>query len=190
MMERSRKRRAFAFTAASVAALPWAAACSDLFAPEQMQSITELPRSLSAEEVEVLDAGNAFSWRLLRAVIDADPTSNILVSPLSASMALGMTLNGARGATYEQMRDALGYEAVSTDEINAGHRSLLELLVDPDPSLSMRTANSVWYRDRFRVEPAFLDAARTFFDAEVDALHFSDPSAAGRINRWVEEKTD
>ena len=166
-----------------------AAACGSPSAPGPSVRITELPRALSAAEQEVLSASNSFAWGLLTTTAASSPDSSVFVSPLSASMALGMTLNGAAGGTLEEMRGALGFGGLSMDAINASYRGLLDLLVGLDPALTLQIANSVWYRDGFAVETPFLDATRGFFDAEVSALDFSSPAAVGTINGWVEENT-
>lgn len=57
----------------------------------------ELPRALSATEVEVIGAGNRFAFDLLREA--SRPGDNLFISPFSASVALGMTMNGAGGET-------------------------------------------------------------------------------------------
>ena len=62
------------------------------------------PRPLTAAEEQVVNADNRFGLKLLRSTMDAEePSTNVFLSPLSVSMALGMTLNGARmGATLEK----------------------------------------------------------------------------------------
>ena len=67
----------------------------------------ELPRALTASEVEVISAGNRFAFDLLREA--SSPGDNLFLSPFSASVALAMTMNGAGGETWNQMRDALGF---------------------------------------------------------------------------------
>ena len=62
--------------------------------------LTQLPRPLSTAELGIIDASNAFAFDLLREVTRTLPAdSNAFLSPLSASMALGMALNGANGET-------------------------------------------------------------------------------------------
>jgi len=100
-----------------------------------------------------------------------------------------MTMNGAAGDTRDQMRRTLGFGDLTQEEINTAYRDLVELLLGLDPSVETAVGNSVWYREGFRVRDAFLDAVRDFFDAEVRALDFSDPGAAGRINGWVRDAT-
>ncbi|MYG81085.1 MAG: serpin family protein [Gemmatimonadetes bacterium] len=117
------------------------------------------------------------------------PNGNLFLSPLSASMALGMTMNGAAGETWNQMRSVLGFGGLSEEEINAAYASLLELLVGLDPSVETAIGNSVWTRQGFPVHADFLAAVRESFGAEVAELDFASPTASGRINGWVRNAT-
>ena len=152
--------------------------------------ITELPRSLSQAELALIEADNAFALKLFRE-IDAQeaPDSNIFVSPLSVSMALGMTYNGAAGETQKAMAQTLEFQDLNLDDVNQGYRDLIDLLFDLDPQIEWQLANSIWYRQGFFVEPSFLDVNRTFFDAQVEALNFSAPGAAAVMNQWVSDGT-
>ena len=175
------------------ALLAWAvASCSDVTGPSLApELITELPRSLSQAEVDLIEANNVFALKLFRE-IDAQsaPDSNIFVSPLSISMALGMTYNGAAGETRLAMGRTLEVQDLSLDAVNQGYRDLIDLLFNLDPQIEWQLGNSIWYRDGFFVEPSFLDVNRTFFDAQVNALDFGAPDAADIINQWVSESTN
>ena len=152
-----------------------------------MDEITELPRALSPAEIELIAASNRFTFGLLAQA--NRPGDNLFLSPLSASMALGMTMNGAAGETWSQMRDALGFGNLAEEEINASYQSLLELLVGLDPSVETAIGNSVWTRHGFPVHADFLGAVREAFGAEVAELDFANPSASARINEWVRTAT-
>ncbi len=153
--------------------------------------ITELPRSLSQAELDLIEADNAFALKLFRE-IDAQEAANanIFVSPLSVSMALGMTYNGAAGETQQAMAQTLEFQDLNLDEVNQGYRDLIDLLFELDPQIEWQLANSIWYREGFSVEPSFLDVNRTFFDAQVAALDFNAPGAADVINQWVSDGTN
>ena len=157
--------------------------------PGPGDSIIVPPRSASAEAA-VVEKSNLFARDLLAAAMAADPEENVLVSPLSASMALGMALNGARGATYDQMQATLGFADVAVDTINNGYRGLMTNLPMADSTVNTQIANSAWYRHGFEVEPTFLNTVRAFFDATVAGLDFSNASAADTMNQWVSEKTN
>ena len=173
-----------------IAVLAVAAACSDPNAPgSKTRAITALPRTLSSGELSVIGASNTFGFNLLRELERTRADSNIFMSPLSASMALGMTMNGAAGQTFDEMRSALGFGAAPSTEINASYRSLIDLLRTLDATVDFRIANSIWYRAGFPFESTFLDESKQYFDARVAALDFAAATAAPTINDWVKTST-
>ncbi|CAN5324049.1 serpin family protein [soil metagenome] len=173
-----------------VAALATAlfAACAE--GPTEFTPITELPRPLTASEQEVITASNTFAFELFREINASEPGANVFISPLSASMALGMTLNGARGETFDAMRGTLGFEGLTQHEVNASYRGLIDLLRGLDPQVEMLIGNSIWYRDPFPFHQAFFDTTSAYFDARVAGLDFTDPASVNVINDWVKESTD
>ena len=167
--------------------LAWA--CGDGSPLGPADEITGLPRALSPNEELLVSAGNDFAFRFLDEVYQAAPDSNLFLAPLSASMALGMTLNGAAGTTFDEMRSTLGFGSMSMNQINEGYRDLIDLLLALDSSVELGIGNSIWYREGFPVRADFLERTRDYFDAEVAELDFGDPGAAGIINSWVSGET-
>lgn len=167
-------------------------ACTSDPASPIPEPISELPRSLTSNEQVVSQGSNAFAFALFKRINESFADSNVFISPLSASMALGMTANGAAGETQSEMLAALGLSSVSPDEANKAYRSLIELLRGLDKSVDFRIANSIWYRNELQpfIEQSFVDAARDFFDAEVSNLDFASPSATSTINDWVRTSTN
>lgn len=151
--------------------------------------IDRLPRALTVSEQEVIDRSNAFGFDLLARVSAAEEGPNVFLSPLSASMVLGMVQNGASGETYAQMTDALRTSGLTEAEINESYRSLLDLLSTLDPRVEMGIANAVYAKDVYGVEPAFAQRAETYFGAQVSNVSFTDPAALGLINGWVKDRT-
>jgi serine protease inhibitor len=149
--------------------------------------LTELPRALSVAEATIIDANNAFAFRLLQEVATAD--SNVFLSPLSVSLALGMTMNGAAGTTLDGMKQALNFGPLTMPEINSGYRSLLTLLRGLDAGTQLSIANSIWFDAAFPARQSFLDATRDAFDAEVRAVALGNPATVGLINNWVRDAT-
>ena len=182
---------------AALATLLLLPACSE--GPTEPRPIQALPRPLSSAEQATITASNQFAFDLFRQLSAEQPDSNpqatepqaknLFLSPLSASMALGMTMNGARGETFEAMGGTLGFAGLSQHEINASYRSLIGLLRGLDPRVQMLLGNSIWYRDTFSFHPEFFDTTSTYFDAEVAGLDFGDPASVNTINAWVKEST-
>ena len=148
------------------------------------------PRDLSKSEQNIVSSDNVFGIKLFKALNDAEPDSNLFISPLSVAMALGMTLNGAADSAYEAMKNTFELQGLSEDEINQAYKDLIELLVNLDQKVVMNIANSIWYRDDFTVEQDFIDINQTYFNAEVQALDFNDANATNIINNWVDDKTN
>lgn len=153
--------------------------------------LTALPRALTSNEVLVRDAANTFAFALWGRVNGAQRDTNVFVSPLSASFALGMTLNGAAGQTADQMRSALQFGSATLPQINAGYKSLVALLTSLDPGVQMQIANSIWYRQEFPFRQAFFDTTKVYFDATVRGLDFNARAASlAAINGWVSAATN
>ena len=148
-----------------------------------------LPRSLTPAEANLVSQSNEFGLALFGQVRSTAPDENVFLSPTSAAMALGMTLNGAAGLTLDSMRAALRLEGASLADINAGFRSLIDLLRGLDSTSEFVIANSIWAHSGVPWSPQFLDAGRTSFDAEIRSLDLQAPASLNTINDWVREKT-
>ncbi len=150
----------------------------------------EPPRALTQAELQTVSAFNDFGFELFRRVIQEDEgDTNVFVSPLSISMALGMTMNGARGTTEDAMKSTLEFGEMDIADINEAYQGLMELLPGLDPEVLFEVANSIWYRMGENIREEFLAACRTYFDADVTEINFGSPDAAPTINAWVDDKT-
>ncbi len=147
-------------------------------------------RDLTAVEKELVSSSNKFGLKLFREIVSQEGNKNVFVSPLSVAMALGMTYNGANGATQEAMQNTLGLQGMSLEDVNRSYRSIIDSLRGLDSKVTFQIANSIWYRQGFEVESTFVNLNRTYFDAIVRALDFADASAVATINDWVNESTN
>ncbi len=157
--------------------------------PSEPDEVT-LGRELTATEAQLAASADHFGLNLFREVVRQQPDSNIFISPLSVSMALGMTANGAAGATLDSMRATLELADLTEAESNAAYQSLMALLTQADPEVTFDIANSIWSRLGLPVEADFLQRCRDFFNAEVKGADFSDPATVDLINGWVKENTN
>ena len=105
-------------------------------------------------------------------------------------MAFGMLLNGANGATLDSLEKALGDAGMSLNDINSAYQNSSAFLSNLDAQVVFQNANSIWYRDGFPVLPNFLSVNKNYFNAEVDSLNFTLPSAVQIINNWVNTNTN
>jgi serine protease inhibitor len=140
---------------------------------------------------DIINGDNAFGFRMFNEIVSSGETdNNILISPVSISLALAMVYNGAEGDTKTEMENALMKDGFSREEINNSYKELIPALLSLDPKVKVQIANSIWYRFGFNVEQNFLDVNKDYYDAEVSPLDFSSPAAPGEINGWVSDKTN
>jgi serpin B len=147
------------------------------------------PINLTTKANEVIAGSNSFGIDLFRVTATSED-KNMMLSPLSASTALTMLLNGCNTQTYLQIRDMLDYQGLTIDEINDAYHSLVGQLLNIDPEVKLALANSAWYRQGFNVKPAYLNTIDSAFDAEIAGLDFVSPSALETINRWASDNTN
>jgi len=167
--------------------------CSKSTEPEPIKEPNppRTPADMTVAEKKLVDIANDFSLELFREIYSFEsPDTNIFVSPLSVSFALGMTWNGASGQTRQAMADVLGYEGLTDDEINESYHGLMSILTRLDPDVVFQIANSIWYRLGKPVRQEFIDVTQTYFDALVREMDWAMPGAADTINAWIEESTN
>ena len=152
------------------------------------------PKSLqfSAAEKQMVNECNAFSFNLLTQVAANEEQENIVLSPLSASMLLGMLMNGADGETLAQIQAVTGFGAeASIDDINAYYLQLIQVLPDLDAYTNVGIANGIWVKEQFPVYEAFMQACKQNFDAQAKNVPtFVDDKVLKDINDFAAQHTN
>ena len=103
-------------------------------------------RSITAEEAMAIEAANDFSFDIFARINEIEAEKNLFISPLSISTALSMTANGAMGSTNEGITTTLHQNDATNAEINEAYKTLVDFLTNLDPKVTMRLANSNWYK--------------------------------------------
>ncbi|HWI51217.1 MAG TPA: serpin family protein, partial [Symbiobacteriaceae bacterium] len=148
------------------------------------------PKAATSLDQRLIQAETRFGLGLFHAVRQAEePGKNIFLSPASASLALSLTYNGARGATQQAMAQALSVAGMTPDEVNQANEALQTILANPDPKVRVEIANSLWYKQGLTVNKAFLEAAQKHYRAEVKPVAFGKAGAEKPINQWVARAT-
>ena len=145
--------------------------------------------NLPAKAGAMIKQSNSFGIDLFRETARTED-DNMMLSPLSASTAISMLLNGTDGETFSQIRDMLGYGGLTLDEINENYNRLVNQLLTIDPVVQLSLANSVWYSEVFEAKQTFLERMSTEYSAKTGALDFTSPSALSTINNWAKDNTN
>ena len=140
-------------------------------------------------EVDEINALSGATVNLFGEVLKNDPRGNILLSPISISMALGMTENGADGETLKQMQDTVN-GGLSVDDMNAIMAYTSDKLNNSD-HVTWKSANSIWFKNDglWVMKDDFLNKTVSYYNAEVWNAPF-DEGTLKDINGWIENKTD
>lgn len=147
------------------------------------KDIVMTPKSLS-----LVNSGNSFTFNLFSKIPDSQG-HNVMVSPLSISLALSMALNGADGGTKDSIINTLGLTGLSLDEINQTYLDLISALEAADSKVVMDIANSIWIKKSYPVLDSFITVNQKYYDARVETLDF-DQAALVTINNLVDAKTN
>ncbi len=134
-------------------------------------------------------SANRFGFDLYSIIAAESRGENIFISPLSISLALTMTYNGATGKTAAEMAEVLGVDGMELEEINISNGRLMTELGGEIEDVRLDIANSLWARDGFTFKKTFLERTTSHYKAEIRSLDFSSSSARETINGWVSEKT-
>jgi serpin B len=131
--------------------------------------------------------------------VAAEP-GNVVLSPYSVLVALGMTLTGAAGTTAEEMRAVLGagdlgdrwHKGVNALSAHVdGLAGTQERADGSEAELTVATANQLFGQRDVAWEDAFVDHVAKEYGAPLRAVDFEGASAQARqlINDWVEQQT-
>ncbi|XP_067392759.1 neuroserpin [Emydura macquarii macquarii] len=116
---------------------------------------------------------------------------NILFSPLSIAIALGMVEIGAHGSTLKEIRHSLGYDSLKNGEELSFLKDLSDMATTEESQYVMTVANSLFVQNGFHISDKFLQLVKKYFKAEVENVDFSQSAAvANHINKWVENHTN
>ncbi|WP_344065265.1 serpin family protein [Nostocoides vanveenii] len=158
-------------------------------------ALAQPPAGSAAKGAEAVRAFTAaLTSRLL-----TDKTGNLVCSPFSVALALGMTANGAVGATQQEMLNTLDFDSV--EGLDAGLAAVVRLAesragkrtdaTGTSYEIALDSANSLWPQRGSEFQKPFLDAVAKWFGAGLHTVDYKADAEAARteINGWTSEQT-
>jgi serpin B len=141
---------------------------------------------------------NAFGFDLYPRV--AEPGTNVVFSPASIILALGMARTGARAETAFEM-DAVMHDAAAEgneawlnglDRELAARTKSFEGFGDSPQEVTLRIANTQFAQFGLDLEPAYLDDLAARYDAGLHLVDYAGDSEDARraVNGWVADQTE
>jgi serpin B len=162
----------------------------------QVRSDVEREEPGTVATTGVVDGDTAFALELYRELVADDADANLFFSPYSISVALAMTLPGARGQTWDEMAAML--RATEGEEWHRDRNALDRHLLRERPSfqelqpLELEIANSLWGQTGYPFRQDFLDLLARHYGTGLTLVDFATAweEARAAINAWVEEATN
>jgi serpin B len=162
------------------------------------------PKPPAANVAKLVEGNTRFALSLLRQLSkpsqDAESKSapkNLFFSPYSLSIALAMTLAGARGETAKQMASTLEFQL----DAKALHPAFASLAVQLDQAgvdrdgtrrvFELVVANSLWPAKGLDLHAPYLELAKRYYAVAIEAVDFAHELEAAdqTINDWVSTQT-
>lgn len=134
------------------------------------------------------DTGNySFDFNLFRQAVKESGATNLVLSPLSAKIALAMAYNGADGETKQEMARVLGFEGLSLEEVNRRMSELMAELKDAGRGVQVDIANSLWALGQINQD--FAARVSESYGAQAQSVEAWDAATIERMNAWVSDNT-
>lgn len=137
----------------------------------------------------VPEAGTApmtrFAFKLFCQIVADTQKENVVLSPASVMLCLGIVLEAATGETRREIARALQIADVGPEATSC----LTAALRLRSPGLELLLANSLWCDEQCTLKTEFVTTVREHFEAEIRPLPFARPESVDIINSWVSERT-
>lgn len=138
---------------------------------------------------QMIEPNNALGFDLLHKV-EPNEDDNIFISPTSALIALAMVLNGAEGATKNEIIEVLAQSNIAIEDVNRASAALIEMIEKDSDAVELAIANSIWLNENFHFTDEFTKNTVEFFQAETTAIDVNNDQSVDKINKWVSEATN
>jgi len=137
---------------------------------------------------ELINASNRFAMEMFSNL--SNDRDNLFFSPYSIFTALGMTYEGARNQTADEMRSVFHFPADNQTRWSLFF-SLINKLDAKDAGSLLATASALWVQNDFRLLDEFLNVTTAYYKAEVANVDTAGDPEGSRvtINTWVENHT-
>lgn len=139
---------------------------------------------ICAADTPLVNLYDDYALDLLRAC--RKEGENTLLSPLSISLALGMTANGAAGDTLAEFESLFGMDLATLNSLSAQFMADYAAL---GGSTQASIANSLWVDPWVTLEEDFSRRCADPYAAQLYHVDFRDPGTVKAINGWVSEAT-
>ena len=162
--------------------------CSDSD-PSSPQNLKRVDIQLSENEKEIASKQCEFPVKLLSAAVEQGENDNVMVSPLSAQMVLGMMTNAIDEPDRAEILQTLNLKEQDLPSLNSYLLNLSGTLPGIDKQSIFRMANGFWLSRQASLSSSYEDVLKGYYSSEIRNFDVFDTAVINEINGWVDEKT-
>ncbi len=149
------------------------------------------PIELDGKQVDINSNLQVFSWEFFSQVCrDKRAGDNVIVSPISLGINLGMLLNGLSGNSKQELLEVMHLQGHDTNDINQFFQKMMEGIQRADKQTTFSSANSFWFDEKYSLSKDFSSVIKNSYGAEVGSVDFADSKTKGAINTWCAKHTN
>lgn len=139
---------------------------------------------------QIVEANNTFAFSLFKEIAMTETKNNFMISPVSASLAMGMVYNGAAGKTQQAFADVFDYGDATLEQTNLVNQNIIDNLTYGTSGSTFEVANSLWVNHNFPIKESFVALNQKYYYAAVENRDFKDPATLNAINHWASSNTN
>ncbi|XP_077287987.1 uncharacterized protein LOC143912572 [Arctopsyche grandis] len=145
--------------------------------------------SISTKMNQITDIFNQFSLKFYKEAANQNVGKNLIVSPISSEILLGLLSMGAEGDTRKELNDAL--QLNDSELIKSTFKSTIEN-INNIRGVILNIANKLYVKhgEGFDLSTEFKNIAIEDFSSDIQNIDFTNTvNAVDTINEWVENQT-
>lgn len=145
---------------------------------------------LSSLEKDMALSQYEFPVNLLSSAIETQNSGNVMVSPLSASMVLGMLANSIDPEDREEILKVINVKNGDLETYDSFMQKLNSKLPNIDKNTLFQMSNGFWLVEKANLSERYLNVLNSSYLSEIKRFKNFGQSTVNEINGWVKEKTN
>ncbi|KAK1167747.1 putative serpin E3 isoform X2 [Acipenser oxyrinchus oxyrinchus] len=130
-----------------------------------------------------------FAVSFYQKLAETENNSNLIVSPASVSVTLGLLQFGAKGNTFSQLESALGYN-VNDHRVQEFLHRMYEDVTNSSQSTVLQLACALFVQNGTKLSPAFAQYVSSWVNSSLQQANFSEPNRTRtQISQWVHSQS-
>ncbi|XP_053141084.1 serpin E3 isoform X2 [Hemicordylus capensis] len=126
-----------------------------------------------------------FALALYQRLAELDNRTNLVISPASISLSLGLLQLGAQGNTFAQLKNALGYSTHDQGALDSLHTVYQEVTNSSQGPIA-QLACVLFVQAGLLLSPQFVQHAALWANTTLRQANFSEPNrTTAQINEWI-----